>query len=178
MKKFFGRTLWLGFGLATALAAAPARADLGDDLYAAGGEITIRFEGSDARYNSRISVNGSPEIFANHGTAPGTELSLGEFDADTPLDVVLHVLNTSQVFHTGSGALNLDGLAHAFITVADGRTFVSFEDLVGGGDRDFNDHMFSLTNVVLSPAPEPSALALMAAGLGVLGFVARRRRAG
>ncbi|HEX6703111.1 MAG TPA: DUF4114 domain-containing protein [Albitalea sp.] len=175
--KTFGKSMLSALGLAALLAAPAARAgDIGGSLFATGGEVTIRFEGSNALYNSLISVNGSSEIFPNHGTTIGTEFSLGSFSAGTALDVVLHVLDTGLFFHTGTGGLNPDGLAHASISVADGRVFVSFEDLAGGGDHDFNDHMFSLTNVVLSPAPEPSVYAMLAAGLGVLGFVGRRRK--
>ncbi len=174
--KNIGKKVTCALGLAAALAAPQARADLGDDLIAAGGNIVIRFEGSDAGYNSLISVNGSPEVFPNHSTPVGTEFDLGFFAAGTPLDVVLHVLNTAQFFHSGSGALNSDGQPHAFVNVVGDRTFVSFEDLVGGGDRDYNDHMFSFTNIAVGAIPEPSVMALMLGGLGVLGFVARRRR--
>jgi hypothetical protein len=105
-------------------------------------------------------------------------MGLGSFAEGTPIDVVLHVLTTGALFRTGPGEVNPDGLAHALVTVGDsGRTFVSFEDLVGGGDRDFNDHMFSLANVTTVPAiPEPSTYALLLAGLGVVGFLGRRRR--
>ena len=41
------------------------------------------------------------------------------------------------------------------------------------GDTDFDDMVVRLS---VSPVPEPSTYALMLAGLGVLGFVARRRR--
>lgn len=41
------------------------------------------------------------------------------------------------------------------------------------GDADFDDMVVRLS---VSPVPEPSTYALMLAGLGVLGFVARRRR--
>ena len=172
-----GKGIICALGLVAALAAPQARADLGEDLIAAGGNIVIRFEGSDAGYDSLISVNGSSELFPNHTTPEGTEFDLGFFAAGTPLDIVLHVLNTGQFFHTGSGALNSDGLPHANVSTVGDRTFVSFEDLVGGGDRDYNDHMFSFTNIAVGAIPEPSVFALMAAGLGVLGFVGRRRRA-
>jgi hypothetical protein len=177
--KTFGKTLLAALSLGAALAAPQAQAALGDSIFAAGGNITIRFEGSSALYNSTVSVNGSPEIFPNHTTPIGTTVDLGAFAASTPIDVVLHVLTTGNFFHTGPGTNNIDGLAHALVTVgADGRTFVSFEDMVGGGDRDFNDHMFSLTNVrtAVAAVPESSTLAMMAAGLGILGFLGRRRR--
>lgn len=160
-------------------AASTAQADgeiLGADLYAVGGDITIRFEGSNAGYNSLISLNGPPEIFPNHSTAVGTEVNLGNFAAGTLLDVALHVLTTGQIFHSGLGNLNVDSLPHALVRQVDGRTYVSFEDIVGGGDKDYNDHMFSFTNVSVTAVPEPSTIALMLAGMGVIGFLGARRR--
>jgi hypothetical protein len=164
--------------LAATLAAPQAQAGIGDALVAAGGNIVIRFEGSDASFDSLISVNGSPQVFPNHSTAVGATLDLGFFAAGTSLDIVLHVLTTGHDFHTGAGAANPDGLPHANVIYnfgEPGRTFVGFEDILGGGDLDYNDHMFSFTNI--APAiPEPETYALMLAGLGVMGFIARRRK--
>ena len=92
--------------------------------------------------------------------------------------------DTTLNFFTGSPARNLDGLAHAraITTIALGNSYlttVGFEDLRGGGDLDYNDFMFSLTNVIDPPPldaeiPLPSVLMLMGAGLA--GLVINRRR--
>src|SRR3954463_2293820 len=125
--KTFGKPLLAAIGIAAALAASQAQAGLGDSLFAAGGNINIRFEGSDALFSSTVSVNGSPEIFPNHGTPIGTQLDLGAFASGTPIDVVLHVLTTGNFFHSGPGSLNIDNMPHALVTIgANGRTFVSF----------------------------------------------------
>ncbi|MDR1423904.1 MAG: FxDxF family PEP-CTERM protein [Azoarcus sp.] len=41
---------------------------------------------------------------------------------------------------------------------------------------DFNDMEFFVTNVTSSPVPEPETYAMLLAGLGIVGMVARRRR--
>ena len=84
-------------------------------------------------------------------------------------------------FYTGDKSRNPDDLAHAeAITTMDESTeqfitTVGFEDLLGGGDNDFNDFLFQLTNVVDPPAvPEPPILVLLSIGLA--GFVYLRSR--
>jgi hypothetical protein len=55
---------------------------------------------------------------------------------------------------------------------------VGFEDLYGGGDLDYNDFMFSLTNVVDPPelVPEPSILMLLSGVLFSMIIFLRQRR--
>ena len=55
-----------------------------------------------------------------------------------------------------------------------GLTYVGFEDLFGGGDKDDHDHRFALT--MAAPAvPEPRTYALLPGGFGALGLMVRRR---
>ena len=164
--------------LLAAFAAPQAQAALGDTLVATGGNVVIRFEGSDAGYDSLISVNGGAQIFANHSTAVGSTIDLGSFAAGTQLDIVLHVVTTGEAFHTGSGAGNSDALAHADVVYnfqETGRTWIGFEDIKGGGDHDYNDHQFSFTNVQTA-VPEPATYALMLAGIVGVAAVARRAK--
>jgi len=163
-------------GFAAVLAAPQAQAGIGDSLVASGGNIVIRFEGSDASFNSLISVNGSTPVFPNHSTAVGPTLDLGFFAPGTPLDIVLQVLTTGNSFHSGPGAGNPDGLAHANVIYnfgEPGRTFVGFEDILGGGDKDYNDYIFSFKSVTAVPEPETNVL--MLAGLIAVAWLSRRR---
>lgn len=173
-------TIAASVGLLAALAATAAHAGLGDELVAGGGNIVIRFEGSNASFQSLISVNGGAGIFPSATTPVGTTVDLGFFAAGTPLDIVLNVVTTGNQFRTGPGSGNPDLLPHAFVTydfLEAGRTGVGFEDILGGGDNDFNDHTFSFTNIrSVNAIPEPETYALMLAGLGCVGWMARRRR--
>ena len=171
-------------GAVAALAGTGAHAALGDYLVVQNsGEVILTFEGSEAGYDSLLSVNGSPEIFPNHSTAVGATYDLGYFTAGTILDAALHVVNTGDVFHSGPGSLNPDGDIHANVIEnwnGTGRTYVGFEDIYGtpDGAGDYNDHTFSFSNTYVTPTPpavpEVQTYALLLAGLGVVAAVRKR----
>jgi hypothetical protein len=81
-------------------------------------------------------------------------------------------------------SVNRDGINHvvSFATIHDSYLVIGFEDLFGGGDRDFNDLLFAidigaLNVAALTGTPEPATYMTM--GLFLVGgvWVARRRKA-
>lgn len=177
----FVRTLTLA--AAAMFVSAPALAAAGDDIVvAADGDVIVTFVGADTAYTSALRLGiGGTDFFNNSTTPVGSTFNLGSFAAGTTLDIVLHVLNTGDFFHSGPGAGNPDGEPHALLIYdylgTPGLTFVGFEDLFGGGDRDYNDLQFTFSNLRDVPAiPEPETYVLMLAGLGALGWLGRRRK--
>jgi hypothetical protein len=152
------------------------------------GTIVAYFAGSSASYNQDISmlVNGVPTgIFGlnNHSSSIGQSLVLGNVTAGDILTFVDRV-NTIGKSWFSNPALNLDGLNHIYSTsVTAGQisalipagTYIGFEDLVGGGDRDYNDVQFVFVNVA-SAVPEPATWAMMLVGFLGLAHASRRRR--
>lgn len=153
------------------------------------GEVFAEYRGGDASFfnslylDSFSSAGGrqavafeKPTSFFDKNTAIGTKINLGIFEAGTELIFGLHVHNTGFDFFTGLDSRNPDGVAHALgITYIDEAsstivTDVGFEDLYGGGDRDYNDFMFRLTNVKdpILPASVPEPDTLLLVGLGIL----------
>lgn len=179
-----------------ACAAVPAAADpvglidtSGRQLVATGGEVKIYFAGSSANFDSVLYWVSSGGVqgpfFPNHSTAVGSVISLGTFAPGTILTFRLDVLSSGHQFFTGPAAGNPDNLVHAGYTlfaangtIPDSGLLVGFEDLFGGGDMDYDDHLFVFTNV--GPAavatPEPATLILMSTGLAGIGAAAVRKR--
>ena len=160
-----------------------------------GGPVTGYFVGSSASDTASIALLDlttgieSPFFFNTHSTAAGSSVDLGTLAAGDALEFVL--FNGTRNDRLSSGANNVDGVAHAWVTPFFGGLigtvdypagiYVGFEDLLKsqGSDFDYNDDTFVFTNVhgafaSKTAAPEPASLALL--GTGALGAVALLRR--
>ena len=192
---------FVGTAALVALLASPAHAVpiLDQTLVATGGDVVVTFVSNEAGFTSELFLDGDfgdqlGAIFNNFSTPIGTMVNLGSFAAGTELVFKLLVQQTGDLFFTGDGSRNLDGLAHALLQDTGNVVQVGFEDLFGGGDRDFNDLVFAFTNVTpvdttsgsagtgdatTGPATvdEPGTLLMLGSGLAMLAFVMRRRPA-
>ncbi|MDH5428553.1 MAG: DUF4114 domain-containing protein [Nitrospirota bacterium] len=182
MKQLLIKSTLLPFSLALALLILPniaqANGILGGSVIVKDtGDVTVTFQGSNAGYTSTLYFGGQALFSSNE--ASGTSVTLNGFEAGQVLTFSILVQETGHSFSTGSGSLNADGIAHAMVSnLEDGGTLVSFEDLYGGGDKDYNDLMFSFSNTnsetKLVQNPEPGTIILF--GSGLLGLGAWRLR--
>ncbi|MBC7786750.1 MAG: DUF4114 domain-containing protein [Methylophilaceae bacterium] len=151
-------------------------------LLATGGNVRVTFLSSDADYSSDLFVTGkSDKIFNNKSTFFGQTFDLGDFAANTAITFSLLVNNTGYQFYSGFTSANPDNIVHSAISnLGNNVVAISFEDMFGGGDYDYNDVMFTVTNAVstnVAPVPEPESFAMLIAGLGALLLANRRRKA-
>jgi len=148
------------------------------------GFVSGFFGGQTAAYDSDLSLiaEGYPDTdrhISNHVAKLGEMTTFGWYEAGTELTFKLFVRDTGDTFYSDK-SLNIDGIAHVEdfqFAFPSGRLssfipmiFLGFEDLLGGGDMDFNDSMAMFSNVIMVPVPEPSSIAMLLAGLGLLGF--------
>ena len=135
--------------LAGLLAAQPghAAAVIGAQLYSTGGDVTVEVQPATAGYVSELHLfSPSPARFIALNTEVGTTVNLGSFPAGTELIFGIYVRDTGDTFLMGPATRNADGLAHAGVDFqGPGLAIVGFEDLLGGGDLDYDDNVFKFT---------------------------------
>lgn len=143
------------------------------------GEVNITFLSSDASYNSDLYLVGNNNVLFNNKTSSPLQTLTGFFEAGTELVFKLYVNSTGNSFSNGAILRNPDNIVHAgYQSLVSNSVIVGFEDMFGGGDRDYNDFVFLLNNVrvgPLSPVPEPSAYVMLIAGLALVGAKSKRK---
>jgi hypothetical protein len=180
-------TAGLAAGLLALSGVSSAAPVLGAQLYWSGGDVTVEVQGSTAGYLSELRLYYSATSYfiaynAPNGNPVGTTVTLSDALLDTFIDVGdelvfgIYVTDTNNVFKMGPGSRNPDGLIHAAVdaTARAGWLRVGFEDLLGGGDLDYDDNVFDFRGGLRSSVPEPATLALV--GLALLAAGATRRR--
>lgn len=112
----------------------------------------------------------------------GQGVSLGGFVGATQLDFSIKSdgKNGGTTMLGTNAAANPFGLQHVVAFQHKDWIILGFEDIVGGGDRDYNDVIFAVRGIQhgtppATDVPEPSALLGMLA-LGIGGFTTLRRR--
>lgn len=115
---------------------------------------------------------------------PGDFVDLGVLEAGTQLDFFLianGAYGGSTVWSTDS-SVNSDGLIHTVSLVEEGSPYllIGFEDLYGGGDKDYNDLLFAVdigaANVSYLANPEPSTWLIMGLFAAGVFYIARRQQ--
>src|SRR5215204_2616987 len=125
---------------------ASAATEIGGQLFSTGGTVDVTVRPATAGFTSELFLqdeNGNRTPIALN-TQVGFQKTLGPFPAGQELIFGIRVLNTGDVFLMGPASRNPDKEFHAAVTDVPGveRTFdVGFEDLSGGGDRDYDDNV-------------------------------------
>jgi PEP-CTERM motif len=176
-------------GLLSTAGSAAAAPVIGAQLYWAGGDVTVTVQNSTAGYTSQLRLYSMvPDIFiaynAPNGNPAGTTVTLTAAQLDVDHDVGdelifgIYVLNTGDTFKLGPAGRNADGVMHGAIdNLGGGLLRVGFEDLFGGGDRDYDDNVFDFRGGVRTGnVPEPGSLALVGLALAA-GAAVRRKKA-
>ena len=133
-------------------------------IVATTGDVIVTYNGAGGAIPAQLylydPVNGFGIIFDNQTSFEGDTFNLGSFAVGTELIFELYVANgPGYNFQTGSGNRNFEGLVHAYVTQdypLAGETWAGFEDLDGGGDFDYDDFTFYVSNTTAEPVPTPA----------------------
>jgi len=168
-----------------------------------GGEVQAlaRYAGDNSRlgydpvgptgFQALTGVLSSGKVIVNSAAAYAGEVGahLGDFViapdswttipvvAGAPYAFVLNDISQGTFLSSNNGVGSFDNMVtfQVYLNgVAQDHFFIAFEDRGHVSDKDYNDYV---AEVRFTPAiPEPEIYAMMVAGLGLMGFVGRRRR--
>jgi len=169
----------------------PVRNQLQDELFYSpdAGQYEVEFLGiGHAAYHSPFGVftySGDPRspynpsamsyfspLFTQNEVDPNTSYFFS-VDAGTYFGFYLDSNGTGNKLSTLI-ASNSDHLDHALIFETNKGHTIAFEDIVGGGDRDYEDLVVNIKGESTAAVPEPATLFLLASGL--IGFAGYRRK--
>ena len=114
--------------------------------------LIVTFVMGDTAYNDQFGLWSPVKrlLGSAHGTRPGTVYNLGNYTQGTELIFYL-VNDPGNTWLSGPASRNPDGVAHAYIKpISDDTYNLGWEDLYGGGDRDYNDVVLNITFVRLT----------------------------
>ena len=139
----------------TAQAAEPTDPEplLGGQLYSTGSAVTIEVLPASAGLTSTLFLLDPEEVQIATNRDVGTTKTVGPYGSGTEL--VFGIRVGGQEFRLGPGGRNPDGIPHAVVDFGpDGCAIVGFEDLFGGGDRDYDDNKFKFCGGIAPEVPE------------------------
>lgn len=148
------------------------------------GSPEIIFPNASSAVTTYNPTSGPVTRSANEPLLPGDFVDLGTFAAGTKLDffLIANGANGGTGTFSTDQSVNPDGINHVvtFAAITATHLIIGFEDLMGGGDRDFNDLLFavdigSVNIAALTASPEP-ALWLTLGSFVVGGLWIQRRQ--
>ena len=167
-------------------AAIPTMSQFGGQLFYAGGDVTVDVVYHDTTFGEFLTLwAGGSALKVADGSLTGSHVTLTQqqladlgIKQGDELRFGIHVVKTNRDYHLGPGNRNADGIDHAYVRWGGSSTYAGFEDIYGGGDRDYNDTVFRFSGVranakdcePASSVAEPGAIILMLSGILLLGL--------
>ena len=122
--------------------------------------VSVDILQSDSGYENKIfysTDNFATRTYIGIDNKTGT-VDLGTFKPGTKIEFGIEN-DLKQFFRTGAASANSDNFQHGQVSKTADGIQIGFEDLKGGGDRDFNDAIIRVRNVPAAPAPAAKDLA-------------------
>ncbi len=147
-------------GVLVTAGATPARATepidplplQGGQLFSTGAPVTVEVLPASAGLTSTLLLLDPEEVRIATNRDVGSKTTIGPYASGTEL--VFGIRAGGQEFRLGPGTRNPDGIPHAIVDFdVDGCAVVGFEDLFGGGDRDYDDNIFKFCGGVAPEVP-------------------------
>lgn len=152
----------------------------GTGLTSGNPELIFPDASSNNRYLDEAASNRKAGRNYSNPLAPGDFVDLGTVEGGSTLDffLIANAVYGGKNTYSTDMSVNPDGINHTVALASDGSPYlvIGFEDLYGGGDRDFNDLVFAVdigaTNVAaITATPEPAFMCT----LGLFGAAASWR---